>query len=290
MPPVVPTCPEGMAYEEAPMMTKGFQLPFMDEVDSKYNDIQRALKYDFKEDDIEAIVKEKERFQKSPYNFAMKKTSLMKEKEMAEATGDTDKAKVLTDKLDELEERAEELNRLRQKNISAISYINQRNRERNLVQAEEAFKTEMQELRTQKMDCFRRRNCTPTIISKACRQSNPNQHIGRDPAMSAKIVQRLNEIYGGDEGLAGPNEQVQVTPQLAKSEVDGPAGTENKPGEGDHSEDLFSAHDFDIKIDLDLPEKATRPINVTKGAGPPKDGAPKRSLNLEEYKKKRGLI
>ncbi|KAI8485355.1 RNA polymerase-associated protein rtf1 [Branchiostoma belcheri] len=271
------------------MMTKGFQLPFMDEVESKYNDIQQALKYDFKEDDIEAIVKEKERFQKSPYNFAMKKTALMKEKEMAEASGDTDKAKVLSDKLEELEERAEELNRLRQKNISAISYINQRNRERNLVQAEEAFKTEMQELRTQKMDCFRRRNCTPTIISK-----------GRDPAMSAKIVQRLNEIYGGDQGLQGPNrpavhpstsqEQLQEMPQLPKSEVDGPAGTENKPGEGDHSEDLFSAHDFDIKIDLDLPEKATRPINVTKGVGPPKDGAPKRSLNLEEYKKKRGLI
>eukprot|EP00058_Branchiostoma_floridae_P003719 XP_002589207.1 hypothetical protein BRAFLDRAFT_120771 [Branchiostoma floridae] len=230
------------------MMTKGFQLPFMDEVDSKYNDIQRALKYDFKEDDIEAIVKEKERFQKSPYNFAMKKTALMKEKEMAEATGDTDKAKVLTDKLEELEERAEELNRLRQKNISAIRLL-----------------------------CSGTSNITFSLQ-------------GRDPAMSAKIVQRLNEIYGGDQGLQGPNEQLQEMPQLAKSEVDGPAGTENKPGEGDHSEDLFSAHDFDIKIDLDLPEKATRPINVTKGVGPPKDGAPKRSLNLEEYKKKRGLI
>jgi RNA polymerase-associated protein RTF1 len=73
------------------------------------------------------------------------------------------------------------------------------------------------------------------------------------------------------------------------------------------SEDLFSAHDFDIKIDLEvpLPRKllhfkqnfvliicsADNPVTVTpKVASAVKDTGPRRSLNLEDYKKKRGLI
>lgn len=90
------------------------------------------------------------------------------------------------------------------------------------------------------------------------------------------------------------------------------------------TEDLFLAHDFDIRIDLDMPvsckygvlvsiltgiEKpffllllfyqltwffyhaASNPVSVTpKPASSVKDTGPRRSLNLEDYKKKRGLI
>lgn len=71
--------------------------------------------------------------------------------------------------------------------------------------------------------------------------------------------------------------------------------------------DLFSAHDFDIKIDLEvpLPSKlwnktlncwcltfsfAAQPVVVTPKPVPGLKEAPRRSLNLEDYKKKRGLI
>ncbi|KAG2457817.1 ACP7 phosphatase, partial [Polypterus senegalus] len=68
----------------------------------------------------EAIVKEKDRFRKAPPNYAMKKTQLLKEKAMAEESGDTEKVKQIQDQLNELEERAEALDRQRTKNISAI--------------------------------------------------------------------------------------------------------------------------------------------------------------------------
>lgn len=85
-------------------------------------------------------------------------------KAMAEESGDGDKVKVIQDELNELEERAEALDRQRTKNISAIrfedfhsgffphtqkyltllcillrSYINQRNRSWNIVESEKAL-------------------------------------------------------------------------------------------------------------------------------------------------------
>ena len=77
--------------------------------------------------------------------------------------------------------------------------------------------------------------------------------------------------------------------------------------------DLFSAHDFDIKIDLEVPLpckfnirscvlytevliclcfscRAAQPVVVTPKVVSSVKEAPRRSLNLEDYKKKRGLI
>lgn len=81
-------------------------------------------------------------------------------------------------------------------------------------------------------------------------------------------------------------------------------------------------HDFDVKIDLQVPSAGDDPpglfffipertrlivrvnhhalccvcsaeaksLSVSSNALPVKDGAPRRSLNLEDYKKRRGLI
>jgi len=61
---------------------------------------------------------------------------------------------------------------------------------------------------------------------------------------------------------------------------------ENEPGK-----DLFSAHDFDIEINLDsfTPNSAIK-MNLTPVINTKKDFGPKKSLNLSDYKKKRGLI
>ena len=55
--------------------------------------------------------------------------------------------------------------------------------------------------------------------------------------------------------------------------------------------DLFSAHDFDIKIDLGdgTPNTALK-LNLTPVGSVKQDNGPKKSLNLADYKKKRGLI
>ncbi len=62
---------------------------------------------------------------------------------------------------------------------------------------------------------------------------------------------------------------------------------ENEPT----SADLFSAHDFDIKIDLGegTPNSALK-LNLTPVGSLKPDNGPKKSLNLADYKKKRGLI
>ncbi|KAM7327515.1 hypothetical protein ACRRTK_013882 [Alexandromys fortis] len=228
---------EFMKWKEA-MFSAGMQLPTLDEINKKELSIKDALNYKFNDQDIEEIVKEKERFRKAPPNYAMKKTQLLKEKAMAEDLGDQDKAKQIQDQLNELEERAEALDRQRTKNISAISYINQRNREWNIVESEKALVAESHNMKNQQMDPFTRRQCKPTIVSNG---------QGKDKDLNSKSASDL-------------------------------------------SEDLFKVHDFDVKIDLQVPSSESKALAITSKAPPAKDGAPRRSLNLEDYKKRRGLI
>ena len=49
---------------------------------------------------------------------------------------------------------------------SHFSYINQRNRERNIREAEEAFKVEAAEMKVAKADPFTRRACRPQLVTK----------------------------------------------------------------------------------------------------------------------------
>uniref|UniRef100_A0A8C9G8G9 Uncharacterized protein n=1 Tax=Pavo cristatus TaxID=9049 RepID=A0A8C9G8G9_PAVCR len=240
------------------------------EINKKEVSIKEALNYKFNDQDIEEIVKEKERFRKAPPNYAMKKTQLLKEKAMAEDLGDQDKAKQIQDQLNELEERAEALDRQRTKNISAISYINQRNREWNIVESEKALVAESHSMKNQQMDPFTRRQCKPTIVSNS-----------RDPAVQAAILAQLNAKYGSG-----------VLPDAPKdmSKGQGKDKDVNSKSASDLSEDLFKVHDFDVKIDLQVPSSESKALAITSKAPPAKDGAPRRSLNLEDYKKRRGLI
>ncbi|KAM5235736.1 RNA polymerase-associated protein RTF1 homolog [Ctenodactylus gundi] len=260
---------EFMKWKEA-MFSAGMQLPTLDEINKKELSIKEALNYKFNDQDIEEIVKEKERFRKAPPNYAMKKTQLLKEKAMAEDLGDQDKAKQIQDQLNELEERAEALDRQRTKNISAISYINQRNREWNIVESEKALVAESHNMKNQQMDPFTRRQCKPTIVSNS-----------RDPAVQAAILAQLNAKYGSGVLPDAPKEM---------NKGQGKDKDLNSKSASDLSEDLFKVHDFDVKIDLQVPSSESKALAITSKAPPAKDGAPRRSLNLEDYKKRRGLI
>lgn len=264
---------EFMKWKEA-MMVAGMQVPTLDEITKKEQSIKEALNYKFNDKDIEDIVKEKDRFRKAPPNYAMKKTQLLKDKAMAEENGDGEKVKTIQDELNELEERAEALDRQRTKNISAISYINQRNRSWNIVESEKALVAEGQNSKNQQMDPFTRRQCKPTMVSNA-----------RDPSVHAAILAHLNQKYGSGSGGADPanTEKNKVGPANPKDK-DVPKPTT------DLSEDLFKVHDFDVKIDLQVPNAEAKSLSVSSNALPVKDGAPRRSLNLEDYKKRRGLI
>ncbi|KAJ8341074.1 hypothetical protein SKAU_G00333650 [Synaphobranchus kaupii] len=262
---------EFMKWKEA-MIFAGMQVPTLDEVTKKEQAIKEAVNYKFNDKDIEDIVKEKDRFRKAPPNYAMKKTQLLKEKAMAEDSGEGERVKQIQDQLNELEERAEALDRQRTKNISAISYINQRNRSWNIVESEKALVAEGQNAKNQQMDPFTRRQCKPTMVSNA-----------RDPSVHAAILAHLNQKYGsGSEPDSVLEKNIQG--HLGQKDKDATKTT------SDLSEDLFKVHDFDVKIDLQVPNAEAKSLSVSSNALPVKDGAPRRSLNLEDYKKRRGLI
>lgn len=263
---------EFMKWKEA-MLDAGMQVPTLDEITKKEQSIKEAMNYKFNDKDIEDIVKEKDRFRKAPPNYAMKKTQLLKDKAMAEESGDGEKVKVIQDELNELEERAEALDRQRTKNISAISYINQRNRSWNIVESEKALVAEGQNSKNQQMDPFTRRQCKPTMVSNA-----------RDPSVHAAILAHLNQKYGSGSTPDPSNAEKNKLGQASIKDKDVPKPTT------DLSEDLFKVHDFDVKIDLQVPNAEAKSLSVSSNALPVKDGAPRRSLNLEDYKKRRGLI
>jgi RNA polymerase-associated protein RTF1 len=121
----------------------GNALPTKEHVEQKQADIKEALNYEFNEQDIERIIREKERFKPNPHNYAMRKTQLMKERDSALARGDEELTRELGQKLSDLEERASELDKLRTSTISSISYINDRNRKRNVEEAEKAIMAEI---------------------------------------------------------------------------------------------------------------------------------------------------
>lgn len=59
-------------------VTNDVDLPTIDMIEQKRKDLQDALNYEFKEEDIDRIIEEKNRFRAHPTNYAMRKTQLMK--------------------------------------------------------------------------------------------------------------------------------------------------------------------------------------------------------------------
>lgn len=197
-------------------------LPSKEMIQQKQKDIKEGVNYEFNEQDVERILQEKERFAQKTYNYAMKKTQLMKERDTAISRGDDDVAREINQKISELEERASELDKMRTSSISSISYINNRNRKRNVEEAEKAI---LEELRANKgvkaNDPFTRRSTKPRMNFKPTIPDQETKLIQEE-----KVEEEIEE-KPLEKPVAAP---IQVT-----------------------QDDLFSAHDFDIKIDLEVP-------------------------------------
>ncbi|XP_067129941.1 RNA polymerase-associated protein RTF1 homolog [Centruroides vittatus] len=258
------------------MVMERLPLPTSEEVSKKVKDIQDAINYEYKEDDVETIVKEKGRFKKNPHNYAVKKTQLMKQKDMAMLLGNDDEVQRLNSELEQLEERAKELDKLRTSSISAISYINERNRLKNILDSEKAILQEAKENKAKAVDDpFTRRRCAPTLVTKS-----------REAQINAEILQKLHQQRLQEERIKKQEEEEEE--RRKNEEMKQKVKVTNNVQQQRSGDDLFTAHNFDIKIDLALP----LPASSSSSSRPSPAGrvAPKRSLNLEEYKKMRGLI
>lgn len=258
------------------MSFENITLPSMDDIRRKEDDIRQGYDYRMKDKDIEEIVTEKQKFKKNPHNYAVKKTSLLKSKEQADLDGNQTQSKNIAQELEALEERATELDRVRSAKINSISYINQRNRNQNLIDSDIAFKQELEEMKNAAADPFTRRNTRPTLSTgRSIKDKIPMTEEERKK-QQRDIAAALSSTPLATADLAG------LTKLGFSDKGDGP---ERRP-----SDDLFAVHDFDITIDLDVPSGGASVV-VPSGPGlNPVSSAPKRSLNLEAYKKRRGLI
>lgn len=262
------------------MGVDNISLPTMSFIEKKKKDLESANNHSCSAHDIQQMVDEKKKFKKNPHNYAMAKTEVMKKKEMAEQLGNAEEARKWSDELDRLEDRAKELDKQRTSTISAIAYINERNRHKNIVDIERAILEEAKKNKLKADDPFTRRKCAPSLVTK----KNAVEKI------SSEQLKTLEELKKKDQERRKVEEENQKreAEELAKKKRD----SEKAPRQ--NGEDLFTAHDFDIKIDLDssIPSASVaHPIRASFGGTSfLRDTAPKRSLNLEEYKKKRGLI
>ncbi|CAH1966360.1 unnamed protein product [Acanthoscelides obtectus] len=252
--------PEYQKWIEA-SAAAGNALPTKIRIEQKQADIKEAISYEFNEKDVERIIEEKKRFKSNPFNYAMEKARLMREREAALTRGDDEQGRALGQKLSDLEERASELDKLRTSTISSISYINDRNRKKNVEEAEKAIMAEVKANKGKKADDpFTRRSTKPRMNFKA------GEKEAREALAASTPVEQKKEEAPTQREVAKKSAQPAQVSQ----------------------DDLFSAHDFDIKIDLEVPLPVT-PVNVVPKTVT-KDLTPRRSLNLQDYKKKRGLI
>ena len=171
--------------------------------------------------------------------------------------GNEELANEINGQIQELEDRASALDKKRTSSISLISYINDRNRRKNVEEAEKAILEEARLNKGLKMsDPFTRRSTKPTMAFK------PKSSQAEDIVMMPEPPK--------------PN-------KLKDKRVEGHTSGEN----------LYSLHDFEIELDvaLPLPISNNAPV-IPKPVDKVQEDTPKlrRILNLEDYKKKRGLI
>ncbi|CAG0904466.1 unnamed protein product [Cyprideis torosa] len=253
------------------VMTSGLVLPTVLEAEGKKKELDEAMRYRLKDNDIEHIISKKEQFRKTPFNYAMKKTRLLKEKEIANLSGDSEKAAKLQEELNELEEQAEMLDKKRTATLNSIAYINERNRKRNVLESEKAIMEEARSQAGMKVDDpFTRRSTKPSMIMTV------KNKMAADAAQAAADTPL-------DINMAAPKDTSKPPPPKEKRAT---STTATVP-----IHDLFDAHNFEVDINLDVPISLPSPIIVAPqmGGNALKTG-PKRSLNLDDYKKRRGLI
>ena len=116
-------------------------------------------------------------------------------------------------------------------------------------------------------DPFTRRKTQPVLAT----------HVLKKNGDDAKGVQEADiilsdKIKQDKENLLKEKEEIKVKKEAA--------------------EDMFSAHDFDITIDLDTvsSNSSASNVNLKPVTATTQSAGPKKSLNLADYKKKRGLI
>uniref|UniRef100_A0A914HKE0 Uncharacterized protein n=1 Tax=Globodera rostochiensis TaxID=31243 RepID=A0A914HKE0_GLORO len=190
--------------------------------------------------------------------------------EQAEQCGDADRARDLQQQVSELEEKAKKIEYQRTKSLSAISAINQRNRDHmkqsflgtGLVRTEDREKDD---------DPFTRKSARMKVVAGAARSKT---------------------AAGGNVGSSSISTVISSRGSLSSSSD---TSSPSKKAQLPSAHDLFNAHGIDINIDIKVPAVAggsfrAPPIADSQAPRMQQKASSSRTLTLEEYKKKRGLV
>lgn len=157
--------------------------------------------------------------------------------------------------------------------IKFYRQINQRNRQQTSVAVEEAMKLEFKRQKEVKDDPFQRRKELPSLI-----------HIKKKP------VQDVEPSV--DETKKEEEKSIKIEAEI-KTNVE---NEKRKSSENNKGNDLFQAHNFDIAIDISGSVFPTSQIQQSSFSLPSSNLASsgsaisRRALNLDDYKRKKGLI
>lgn len=269
-------------WKEA-MEKEAHPLPTLHEIEVKEKCLRDALQYQYKDQDIAHIVQEKKKFGKETIKIAQVKIELLKQKELAEQTNDEEKIKKIEIELAELDEKASDKDRKRTGSFAILAEINQRNRHLTSLSVEKSLRKDSDESKDKSADPFTRRRCIPTLVSKsvinnvvkiptkandtAAAAGAADKKSQESSSKSDDILAPLDKTSGGVNGA-----------QLSK---------DNKK-----NEDLYSVHNFDINISLDVPVTESQFKNAsTSGISTSQLlNTQRRTLDLGSYKKRLGLI
>jgi len=123
----------------------------------------------------------------------------MRQKEIAEQTHDYETLTKVKDQMESLEERAQMLDKQRSGALSNVSFINERNRKKNVYDAEKAAVEDYKQNKERKDDPFTRRRTLPKMIAKFGMSNSPKpEGVDNDP--DAKNEDSLTA--DGEVGLA----------------------------------------------------------------------------------------
>lgn len=232
-------------------------LPNLQQIKEKCSEIAKSKNYSLKEDDIENIVREKKKFRKNPLNYALKKNELLLAKSVAQQSDDIDTIESINKELVELEDRATLLDRQRSGNLSNVNNINLKNRKKNIYDAEKAVIEEAKEKsNSTEQNPFTRRRTLPKMITK--------------------------------NGFAEETSESSLRSIVPVANIIASSTTKKSDGSSSNS-DMFNIHDFDVEIIVPHLESTALKATPKTQTERLKSSA-RHSLNLEEYKRRKGLI
>ena len=203
--------------------------------------------------------------------------------------GNQELADQISWKIQQLEDQSAEIYRKQDEGIRAISWINQKNKEK----MKQSFLTGAAVAANEdddKDNPFNRKNSRTKMVVGSQKggkaPAGPNILPGLDSAKSgpAEPSTSTAPTYVPAPAASGPKSVPKLPPAPRVKLPSPPSIT----GKKDHS--LYEAHAFDIDIDIGLPAAPVPPTHPQPLPPGKPLGPAKKTLNLDEYKQKRNLI